>query len=92
MPTPRIREDRLALRRYRLRLRALIAALASDEPTSRHNAPVPALEDLGVTIETDIGAHAAIVGQARMSQVERRVLVSPLVRPEKRLTGLGPSL
>ena len=61
-------------------------------PLNRNNEALPALEDLGAMIEVDIGARAASAGQARMSEVERRVLVPLLVQLEKRLTGLGPSL
>ncbi len=57
-----------------------------------HNEALPALGDLEAMIEVDIGARSESIGQARMSEVERRVLVPLLVQLERRLTGLGPSV
>jgi hypothetical protein len=59
---------------------------------SLHNDALPALEELGAMVEVDIGARSASVGQARMSEVERRVLVPLLAQLEQRLAGLRPSL
>jgi hypothetical protein len=81
-----------ALGRYRLRLRALIGALDSGTPMSLDNDALPALEDLGALIEVDIGARSASIGQARMSEVERLVLVPLLARLDKVIAVLRPSV
>ncbi len=81
-----------ALARYRLRLGLLIQAVSSDKPMTLQNDALPALGDLEAMIEVDIGARSESIGQARMSEVERRVLVPLLVQLGRRLTGLGPSV
>jgi hypothetical protein len=81
-----------ALGRYRLRLHALIGALHADAPISLDNDALPALEELGALIEVDIGARSASIGQARMSEMERLVLVPLLARLEKQLAVLRPTV
>ena len=81
-----------ALGRYRLRVDTLIRAASSDRPMNVYNEALPVLGDLEAMIEVDIGARSESIGQARMSEVERRVLVPLLMRLERRITGLGPSL
>ena len=46
------------------------------------------LEDLGAMLEVDIGARAAPSGAARMSELEREVLVPLLTRLHSQLAGL----
>jgi hypothetical protein len=53
-----------------------------------HNEAFAALEDLGAMIDVDIGARAAPSGQARMSEVERAVLLPLLARLHGRLAAL----
>jgi hypothetical protein len=81
-----------ALVRYRLRLDALIQALGSSAPMTVHHDAFSALEDLSAMIEVDIGARSASSGQARMSEVERLVLVPLLVQLEELLAGLRSSV
>jgi hypothetical protein len=81
-----------ALGRYRLRLHALIGALHAGAPISLDNDALPALEELGALIDVDIGARSASIGQARMSEVERRVLVPLLARLDERLAVLRPTV
>ncbi len=57
-----------------------------------HNAAFPALEDLGAMIDVDRGARSAPSGQARMSEVERAVLVPLLTQLHAHLAGLTQSL
>jgi hypothetical protein len=78
----------LALGRYRRRLHALVQALASPAPMNLHNDAFPALEELGATIEVDAMARAAPTGEARMSEIERSVLVPLLAQLQRRLAGL----
>ena len=80
-----------ALGRYRLRLQALTHALASTTPMTLHNDAFPALEELGATIDVDIGARSAPTGQARMSELERAVLLPLLARLQARLATLQGS-
>jgi hypothetical protein len=77
-----------ALGRYRVRLQALVDALAAATPMTLHNEAFAALEDLGAMIDVDIGARAAPSGQARMSELERAVLVPLLAQLRARLAGL----
>jgi hypothetical protein len=81
-----------ALGRYRLRLHALVHALASSAPMTLHNDAFPALEDLGAMIEVDLGARSAPSGQARMSELERAVLLPLLARLQARLAGFSGSV
>jgi len=53
-----------------------------------HNDAFPALEDLGAMLDVDIGARAAPSGQARMSEIERSVLLPLLGRLQGRLAAL----
>ena len=53
-----------------------------------HNDAFPALDDLGAMLDVDIGARAATSGQARMSELERAVLVPLLTRLHGRLAAL----
>lgn len=55
---------------------------------SFHNDAFPALEELGATIDVDTGARATPSGQARMSEIERVVLLPLLARLQQRLAGL----
>jgi hypothetical protein len=57
-----------------------------------HNDAFPVLEDLGALIDVDIGARAAPTGQARMSEVERAVLLPLLTRLHERIAALTRSL
>jgi hypothetical protein len=57
-----------------------------------HNDAFPVLEDLGALIDVDIGARAAPSGQARMSEVERAVLLPLLTRLHARIVALTRSL
>jgi hypothetical protein len=77
-----------ALGRYRLRLRALIHAIGATSPLTLHNAAFPALDDLGAMLDVDVGARSAPSGQARMTELERAVLVPLLTRLQSRLAGL----
>lgn len=63
-------------------------ALGSAAPMNLHNDAFPALEDLGAMLEVDMGARAAPSGQARMSEVERAVLLPLLGRLHGRLAAL----
>ena len=81
-----------ALGRYRLRLHALTHALAATTPMTLHNDAFPALEELGATIDVDIGARSAPTGQARMSELERAVLLPLLARLQARLATLQGSV
>lgn len=54
-----------------------------------HNDAFPALETLDAIVEVDSGARAAPTGEARMSEVERAVLVPLLARLRWRLAGLS---
>jgi hypothetical protein len=49
-------------------------------------------EDLGAMLEVDIGARAAPNGAARMSELEREVLVPLLTRLHSHLAGLTRTL
>jgi hypothetical protein len=80
------------LGRYRLLLHALAHALASTAPMNLHNDAFPALEDLGAMLDVDIGARSAPSGQARMSELEREVLMPLLARLQQRLAGLTHSV
>jgi hypothetical protein len=53
-----------------------------------HNDAFPALEDLGAMVDVDLGARSAPSGQARMTELERAVLVPLLTRLHQRLAGL----
>lgn len=53
-----------------------------------HHDAFPALEELGASLEVDSGARAAPSGQARMSEIERTVLVPLLAGLQQRLAGL----
>jgi hypothetical protein len=77
-----------ALGRYRSRLHALIHALGSAAPMNLHNDAFPVLEDLSSMVDVDIGARSAPSGAARMSEVERAVLVPLLGRLHERLARL----
>jgi hypothetical protein len=74
-----------ALARYRLRLHALVHVLGSAAPMNLHNDAFPALEDLGSTIDVDLGARATHSGKARMSEIERQVLLPLLAQLQQRL-------
>jgi len=80
-----------ALGRYRLQLHALIRALGSGTPCALHAAASGALEDLDALIDVDAGARATPAGQARMSEVERSVLVPLLAQLHRRLAALARS-
>jgi len=53
-----------------------------------HNDAFPALEDLGSMIAVDIGARASPSGAARMSELERAVLLPLLTGLHDRLAAL----
>jgi hypothetical protein len=82
----------LALGRYRIQLHALARALDSAAPMTLHNDAFPALEDLAAMLDVDIGARTAPSGQARMSELERAVLVPLLTRLRTQLAGLPQTL
>ena len=82
----------MALGQYRLHLHALIRALGSSAPMTLHHDAFPALEDLGAIIEVDAGARAAPSGAARMTEIERAVLVPLLTRLHGRLARLKQTL
>ena len=78
-----------ALGSYRSRLGALMRAVGEPAPMSLHSNAYPALEDLDAMIDVDLGARAASSGQARMTEVERTVLVPLLSRLHARLAQLA---
>jgi hypothetical protein len=74
-----------ALGRYRLRLHALIRAVASTAPPDVRRDPLPALQELDALVDGDIRARAVPTDASRMSDVERAVLVPLLTRLKARL-------
>jgi hypothetical protein len=74
-----------ALGRYRLSLHALLAELDGPGPVNLHNGAYSALEEFGTTVDVDLSARSAPCGDARMSEVERRVLMPLLMRLHARI-------
>ena len=73
-----------ALGRYRQRLRASLRALEVPAPANLHEGTSAALEEFGTTVDVDLGARSAPIGEARMSEIERTVLMPLLVRLHER--------
>lgn len=80
-----------ALGRYRLRLRALLVSLEGPAPTNLHDGAYSALEEFGTTVDVDLGARSAPCGEARMSEVERTVLMPLLARLHERIARVAHS-